>query len=60
MNYTDAILWYLSWPVLIYVAYRFVWLNIQHHGRMERLQKLEKNYGDAHDKEQTASANSAR
>ena len=56
MNYTDAILWYLSWPVLIYVAYRFVWLNIEHHGRMERLQELEDNCGAEYDRKKMASA----
>ncbi len=46
MDYTDAIIWYLSWPVLIYVAYRFVWLNIRHHARMEKLAALEEHLGD--------------
>jgi hypothetical protein len=46
MNYTDAIIWYLSWPVLIYVAYRFVWLNIRHQAKMEHLQILEKRFED--------------
>ena len=38
---TDALIWYAAWPVLIYVAYRFVLLNIQHHGNMERLEELD-------------------
>ncbi|WP_292656302.1 hypothetical protein [Nitratifractor sp.] len=46
MDYTDAIIWYLSWPVLIYVAYRFVWLNIRHHARMEELQLLKERVGE--------------
>jgi len=46
MDYTDAIIWYLSWPVLIYIAYRFVWLNIRHHARMEHLQTLEERFDD--------------
>jgi len=39
---TDALIWYASWPVLIYVAYRFVMLNIQHHGNMERLEEMDR------------------
>lgn len=47
MEYTDAILWYASWPVLIYIAYRFVLLNMKHHAKMERLEEFEKRYGDS-------------
>ena len=42
MDYTEAIIWYLSWPVLIYLAYKFVELNIFHHSNMEKLEDLEK------------------
>jgi hypothetical protein len=49
MDYTEAIIWYLSWPLLIYVAYRFVWFNIRHHNQMERLEELGKHYGEEHD-----------
>ncbi|WP_457605735.1 hypothetical protein [Nitratifractor sp.] len=45
MDYTTAILWYASWPVLIYVAYRFVLLNLRHHAKMERLEMLEERFG---------------
>jgi hypothetical protein len=45
MEYTDALIWYASWPVLIYIAYRFVLLNLRHHAKMERLAMLEKKYG---------------
>ncbi len=45
MDYSDAIFWYASWPVLIYVAYRFVLLNMKHHAKMERLEMLEKRFG---------------
>lgn len=37
----EAIIWYASWPVLIYVAWRFVWLNVRHVQRMEKLETLE-------------------
>ena len=39
-----ALLWYASWPVLIWLAYRFVLLNLRHHARMERLEELEARY----------------
>ncbi len=37
----EAIIWYASWPVLIFVTWRFVWLNIQHNEKMERLAMYE-------------------
>lgn len=30
MHYLESILWLLSWPVLIYVSYKFVKLNLKH------------------------------
>jgi len=30
INYTYALLWYASWPVVIYISYKFVVLNIEH------------------------------
>lgn len=30
INYTSALLWYASWPVMIYISYRFIRLNIEH------------------------------
>ncbi|WP_456393806.1 hypothetical protein [Nitratifractor sp.] len=38
---TTALLWYASWPVLIWASYRFVLLNIRHHANLERLEELE-------------------
>ncbi|TNF33197.1 MAG: hypothetical protein EP329_08605 [Deltaproteobacteria bacterium] len=29
MTPLEAVLWYLSLPVLYYVAYRFVWINLR-------------------------------
>ena len=37
----EAIIWYATWPVLIYAAWRFVWLNVRHAQRMEKLETLE-------------------
>ncbi len=44
MNYTDGILWYLSWPLIIWFSYKFIILNLHHHAKMERLEELEKKY----------------
>jgi len=30
VNYTMAMLWYAVWPVVIFVSYKFVRMNIQH------------------------------
>ncbi len=45
-QYTEAILWYAAWPVLIFVAYKFVMLNLRHHAKIERLELLEERFGD--------------
>lgn len=41
MEYLSELFWYLSWPVLIYLSYKFVSLNLDHHEKMERLEGLE-------------------
>ncbi len=48
MQYIDAILWYASWPVIIWIAYRFMLLNCSHHQKMERLEELEELYIKEH------------
>lgn len=30
IDYTSALLWYASWPVVIFISYKFVLLNIEH------------------------------
>lgn len=30
MSYTEALFWYASWPAVIYIAYKFVRLNLKH------------------------------
>jgi len=30
ISYTSGMIWYFSWPVLIYITYKFVSLNIDH------------------------------
>ena len=44
MEYLDAIIWYITWPVVVYLAYRFVLLNLTHHAKMERLEMFEEKY----------------
>jgi hypothetical protein len=44
MNYTDAILWYASWPILIYLSYKFVLINLKHHAKMEKLEMYEEKF----------------
>jgi len=44
MEYTQALIWYAMWPVLIFLAYKFVLLNLRHHAKMERLEELEERY----------------
>ncbi len=29
-DYTSALLWYASWPIVIVISYKFVMLNIEH------------------------------
>jgi bacteriorhodopsin len=48
-NYTEALIWYSIWPLLIYIAYRFVLLNLRHHAKMERLEELEARYANEQD-----------
>jgi len=30
VNYTSGLLWLCSWPILIYIAYHFCSLNMNH------------------------------
>lgn len=41
MEILSEIIWYASWPVLIYISVKFVQLNLQHYKKMERLEELE-------------------
>ena len=42
MEYLTESIWYLSWPLLIYISYKFVSLNLHHYKKTERLEELEK------------------
>jgi len=52
MDYATAIGWYMALPVTVWLAYRFVMLNLKHHAKMERLEQLEARYADETTKEQ--------
>lgn len=40
MEYLNEIIWYASWPVLIYLGLKFVELNLGHFKKMEHLEEL--------------------
>jgi len=41
MEFLGEIIWFTSWPVVIYIALKFVQLNIEHYKQMERFEELE-------------------
>ncbi len=41
MEYLSEILWYVSWPIIIYLGLKFTQLNLRHYAKMERLEELE-------------------
>jgi len=41
MENLSEILWYVSWPVVIYIGLKFTQLNLAHFKKMERLEELE-------------------
>ncbi len=46
MEYLAESIWYLSWPIIIYISYKFVSLNLHHYKKMERLEELENIHGN--------------
>jgi len=40
VDYASALMWYAGWPLVIYISYRFVRLNIEH--LEENLEKKDK------------------
>jgi len=38
----EAIIWYSVWPVVIYVSWKFVMLNIKHFTKLEQFKEFEK------------------
>lgn len=47
MEHLEGILWYATWPVVIYLSLKFVQLNLRHFAKMERLEELEKMLGNS-------------
>ncbi|WP_297442181.1 hypothetical protein [Sulfurimonas sp.] len=41
METIAEMIWYASWPVVIYLSVKFVQLNLNHYKKMERLEELE-------------------
>jgi len=41
MEMLAEIIWYSTWPVILYVSLKFVQLNLKHYEKMERLEELE-------------------
>lgn len=41
-SYIAEIIWFALWPLVIYMSYKFVSLNIKHFQKLERLEELEK------------------
>jgi len=44
MEDLGSIIWYASWPIVIYISVKFVQLNLSHYKAMERLEELEEYY----------------
>ena len=42
-HYVASIIWFILWPVMIFLSYKFVSLNIKHFQKLERLEELEQN-----------------
>jgi len=40
MEYLSELVWYASWPVVVFSALKFVQLNVKH---LENMEKLEEN-----------------
>ncbi len=38
----EAIIYYLSWPVLLYILYKFTDINLRHFNDLERLDAYDK------------------
>jgi len=41
MENLEEIIWFASWPVVIYVALKFISINLEHYKNMEKLEDLE-------------------
>jgi len=43
MEYLGEIIWYVSLPITVWIALKFVQHNLKHFNKLERLEKYEKN-----------------
>ncbi|MCJ7766739.1 MAG: hypothetical protein MUP09_12530 [Thiovulaceae bacterium] len=41
MEHLSGMIWYATWPIIIYLSWKFVELNLRHFSKMERLEELE-------------------
>ncbi len=41
MEHLSGMIWYATWPVIIYMSFKFVELNLRHFAKMQRLEELE-------------------
>ena len=41
MEYIGSLLWLALWPLVIFLGYKFMALNLHHYQKMERLEELE-------------------
>lgn len=39
IDYTSSLMWLVAWPVVIYISYKFITLNIGHLKKLEQLDK---------------------
>jgi hypothetical protein len=39
MEYLAELVWYTSWPVVVFIALKFVQLNVKHFENMEKLEE---------------------
>ncbi len=45
MEYLSEMIWYISLPITVWVALKFVMHNIKYFEKLERLEAYEKRYG---------------
>ena len=51
MEYLSEIIWYISLPITVWVALKFVQHNLKHFNKLERLESYEKRYGKLDNKD---------
>lgn len=37
IDYTSSIMWLIAWPLIIYISYKFIRLNITHFQKLEKM-----------------------